>query len=230
MPEALEASSLHGFQCDRQLRQTYSPTFALAEKNTSRNGILQLPPEKETIRSPALFRRERERLSCLMCLFGRNLRPSPQCLRYLPLRGRTDRRRQQTRCSAGIGPYVYRWLLRFVSNETLAEDLLRRFFSMCGVRRVRWASTSCLKALEDTPSRSTAANRPRRRGGRVSNCHLVAGKSLITSAASRLALRAPALRAATALTRPNRSAQPLPYGRHAVPTAKTIGPHNVALR
>ena len=30
--------------------------------------------------------------------------------------------------------YVYRWLLRFVSNETLAEDL--RFSSMFGVRRV----------------------------------------------------------------------------------------------
>src|SRR5262245_8108220 len=29
--------------------------------------------------------------------------------------------------------YVYRWLLRFVSNETLAEDLLSEFFSMCGV-------------------------------------------------------------------------------------------------
>ena len=49
MPEALEASSLHGFQCDRQLRlELYSATFALAEKNTSRNGILQLPPEKES--------------------------------------------------------------------------------------------------------------------------------------------------------------------------------------
>jgi hypothetical protein len=32
--------------------------------------------------------------------------------------------------------YVYRWLLRFVSNETLAEDLLSEVFSMCGVRRV----------------------------------------------------------------------------------------------
>ena len=32
--------------------------------------------------------------------------------------------------------YVFRWLLRFVSNETLAEDLLSEVFSMCGVRRV----------------------------------------------------------------------------------------------
>jgi hypothetical protein len=38
----------------------------------------------------------------------------------------------------------------------------------------------------------------------------------------RLALRAPALRAATALTRPSRSAQRLPFGRQNVPTAKRI--------
>jgi hypothetical protein len=41
----------------------------------------------------------------------------------------------------------------------------------------------------------------------MSNCDLVAARSLIALAASRLALRAPALRAATALTRPNGSAQ-----------------------
>jgi hypothetical protein len=58
----------------------------------------------------------------------------------------------------------------------------------------------------------------------MSNCHLVAWRSPIPLAASRLALRAPALRAATALTRPNRSAQRLPCGRHAVPTTKTVGP------
>jgi len=61
----------------------------------------------------------------------------------------------------------------------------------------------------------------------MSNCHLVAGRSLIDWAASRLALRAPALRAATALTRPNRSAQRLPCGRHAVPTNVTVGPSDV---
>ena len=43
----------------------------------------------------------------------------------------------------------------------------------------------------------------------------------------RLALRAPALRAATALTRPNRSAQRLPCGRHSAPTAATVGPNDV---
>src|SRR5262249_44937539 len=67
----------------------------------------------------------------------------------------------------------------------------------------------------------------RRRGDRMSNCHLVSARSLIDLAASRLALRAPALRAATALTRPNRSAQRLPCARHAVPTAQTIGPNDV---
>ena len=40
----------------------------------------------------------------------------------------------------------------------------------------------------------------------MSNCHVVAGRSLIDLVASRLALRAPALRAATALTQPNQSA------------------------
>ena len=43
----------------------------------------------------------------------------------------------------------------------------------------------------------------------MSNCHVVAGRSPIDLAASRLALRAPALRAAKALTRPNRSARGL---------------------
>jgi hypothetical protein len=60
---------------------------------------------------------------------------------------------------------------------------------------------------------------------RTSNCHLVAGRSLSDLVASRLALRA--MRAATALTRPNRSAQRLACSRHAVPTVKTIGPNNV---
>src|SRR5262249_15843277 len=66
-----------------------------------------------------------------------------------------------------------------------------------------------------------------RRGNRMSNCHLVAGGCLMGLARSGLALRAPALRAATALTRPNRSAQRLPCGRHAVPTTKTVGPSDV---
>src|SRR5262249_29086022 len=66
-----------------------------------------------------------------------------------------------------------------------------------------------------------------RGGDRMSNCHLVAGRSLIALAASRLALRASALRAATALTRPNRSAQRLACRRHTVPTAKTVGPNDV---
>jgi hypothetical protein len=61
----------------------------------------------------------------------------------------------------------------------------------------------------------------------MSNCDLVAARSLIDLAASRLALRAPALRAATALTRPNRPAQRLPCGRHGVPTDVTAGPNHV---
>jgi hypothetical protein len=61
----------------------------------------------------------------------------------------------------------------------------------------------------------------------MSNCDFVAGGSLIDFVTSRLALRAPALRAATALTRPNRSAQRLPCGRHSAPTAATVGPNDV---
>jgi hypothetical protein len=61
----------------------------------------------------------------------------------------------------------------------------------------------------------------------MSNCDLVTGGSLIALAASRLALRALALRAATALTRPNRSAQRLTCGRHAGRTAITVGPNKV---
>jgi hypothetical protein len=61
----------------------------------------------------------------------------------------------------------------------------------------------------------------------MSNCDFVAGGSLIHLAASRLALRAPAQRAATALIRPSRSAQRLPRSRHSVPTAKTVGPNNI---
>src|SRR5262245_63221184 len=60
-----------------------------------------------------------------------------------------------------------------------------------------------------------------------SNCDLVAARSLIHLTASRLALRAPALRAATALTRPNGSAQWLPCGRHGVPPAVTVGTNDV---
>src|SRR3979490_2558157 len=61
----------------------------------------------------------------------------------------------------------------------------------------------------------------------MSNCHLVAARSLIDLAASRLALRAPALRPGTALTRPNRSAPWLPCGRAALPTGQTVGPNAV---
>src|ERR1044071_4671490 len=61
----------------------------------------------------------------------------------------------------------------------------------------------------------------------MSNCDVVAGSSLIALAASRLALRAPALRAATTLTRPNRSARGLPCSRHGVPPAVVGGPSDV---
>src|SRR5262249_39479820 len=67
----------------------------------------------------------------------------------------------------------------------------------------------------------------RRRGDRVSNCHLVAARSLIDLATSRLALRAPALRAATPLPRQNRSAHRLLCALYTVPTVMTIGQNNI---
>jgi hypothetical protein len=88
---------------------------------------------------------------------------------------------------------------------------------------------SALRVLARTRSLYGAADQldsccSYRRRDRASNCDFVAWGSLIDLATSRLALRAPALRAAAALTRPNRPAQRLPCARHAVPTTKTVGP------
>jgi hypothetical protein len=57
------------------------------------------------------------------------------------------------------------------------------------------------------PYHSAVAARARRRVDRMSNCDFVAGRSLIALVAPRPALHAPALGAASALTRPNQSAQ-----------------------
>ena len=57
-----------------------------------------------------------------------------------------------------------------------------------------------LKTAKTLGTTCRLRSRSRRRGNRVSNCHRVAGGSLIDLAASRLALRAPALRAAATLT------------------------------
>src|SRR3981081_3658306 len=84
---------------------------------------------------------------CLTCLVGRN-RPLPQCL---PLRPRPRNlhlmRALVDRIAAGDKlamqalfvrhrTPVYRWLLRFVSNQTLAEDLLSEVSSTCGGRLI----------------------------------------------------------------------------------------------
>ena len=145
MLEALEASSLHGFQ-----RSTVATRTIFREPLHCR----EKHEQKTVFCSRRLKKRNRipvssivsagnvieGNLSCLTCLFGRNRRPSPQCLRLLPLL----RKLHQTRVlveqiAAGSKPamqalfarhrtYVYRWLLRFVSNETLAEDLLSEVF------------------------------------------------------------------------------------------------------
>src|SRR6266487_4615119 len=119
MLEALEASSLHGFQCDRQLRlELYSATFrekheqkryfaAAALKKRNRIPVSSIVSAGNVIEG---------NLSCLTCLFGRNRRPLPQCLRLLPLLGKLHPTRswlnrsplaanQRCRlCSSRIGP------------------------------------------------------------------------------------------------------------------------------
>src|SRR5262249_59487778 len=78
---------------------------------------------------------------------------------------------------------------------------------------------------QDTgPHDAAGAACHRQRGHRMSNCHLVAGRSLIDLVASRLALRAPALRAATTLTRPNRSPHRLASPPPTLPPPNTVCP------
>jgi RNA polymerase sigma-70 factor, ECF subfamily len=75
---------------------------------------------------------------CSTCTFGRN-RPSLACLRLQPQQGKLHQTRSWERIAAGNKlamqalfarhrTSVYRWLLRFVSNETLVEDLLSEVF------------------------------------------------------------------------------------------------------
>src|SRR5215472_1139479 len=61
----------------------------------------------------------------------------------------------------------------------------------------------------------------------MSNCHLVAVRSLSDLAASRLALRAPALRGGYGLDSAQSITQRLSCGRHAVSTAVAIDPVDV---
>src|SRR5947207_12204100 len=106
---------------DRQLRRgLYSATLCIAEKNTSRKRYFAAAALKKRNRIPVssivLAGNVIEgNLSCLTCLFGRNRRPSPQCLRLLPLLGKLHQPRswlnrsllaanQRCRlCSPGIG-------------------------------------------------------------------------------------------------------------------------------
>src|SRR6266436_6114071 len=180
MPEALEASSLHGFQCDRQLRlELYSATFALAEKNTSRNGILQPPPEKRgtASRSPALFRRERDRGEPLM--LNMSVRPQPAAVAAVSALAATAGKTSSDeilveQIAAGSKPamqalfawhrtYVYRRLLRFVSNETLAEDLLSEVFLDVWCQAGRFQCRSSVSTWLMSIARHKALSARRRR-------------------------------------------------------------------
>jgi RNA polymerase sigma-70 factor, ECF subfamily len=116
----------------RQLRlELYSATLALLKKHEQKT-VFAAPLSKKRNRIPVS--------SIVSAGIGRHRRPSPQRLRLLPLLGKLHQTRswlnrsplaanQRCRlCSRGIGPTSTRWLLRFVSNETLAEDLLSEVF------------------------------------------------------------------------------------------------------
>src|SRR3989475_1004150 len=107
---------------------------AFLERNWKERGTASL--------SPALFRRERDRGGPLM--LNVSVRPQPaavavvSALAATPGETSSDEMLVQ-QIAAGSKPamralfarhrtYVYRWLLRFVSNETLAEDLLSEVF------------------------------------------------------------------------------------------------------
>jgi RNA polymerase sigma-70 factor, ECF subfamily len=114
-------------------------------------------------------------LSCLTCLFGRNRRPLPQCLRLLPLLGKTSSDEILVeQIAAGSKPamhalfarhrtYVYRWLLRFVSSETLAEDLLSEVFLDVWRQAARFQRRSSVSTWLLSIARHKALSARRRR-------------------------------------------------------------------
>src|SRR6266550_1147844 len=140
MPEALEASSLHGFQCDRQLRlELYS-----ARKTQAETVFCSCRLKKEEPH-PGLqhcFGGKRDRGEPLM--LNVSVRLQPAAVAAVSALAATAEKTSSDeilveQIAAGSKPamqalfarhrtYVYRWLLRLVSNETLAEDLLSEVF------------------------------------------------------------------------------------------------------
>src|SRR5260370_30209038 len=115
----------------------------MPKKTRAENGILQPPLKRGTAsRSPALFRRKRDRGGPLM--LNVSVRPQPAAVAAVSALAATAGKTSSDevlveQIAAGSKPamqalfarhrtYVYRWLLRFVSNETLAEDLLSEVF------------------------------------------------------------------------------------------------------
>ena len=114
------ASEFFAFS-DRQLRRGLYSAICIAEKKHEQKTVFCSRRLKKRNRIPvssivSAGNVIEGNLSCLMCLFGRNRRPSPQCLRLLPLLGKRHQTRswlnrsllvanQQCRlCSPGIGP------------------------------------------------------------------------------------------------------------------------------
>src|SRR6266446_1223505 len=89
MLEALQASSLHGFQQSTVATRTiFREPLHCREKHEHKRYFAAAALKKRNhipVSSIVSAGNVIEgNLSCLTCLFGRNRRPSPQCLRLLP--------------------------------------------------------------------------------------------------------------------------------------------------
>src|SRR6266511_3047500 len=102
MPEALEASSLHGFQCDRQLRlELYSATLPWPRKTQAETVFCSCRLKKEEPH-PGLqhcFGGKRDRGEPLM--LNVSVRPQPAAVAAVSALAANQRCRL---CSPGIGP------------------------------------------------------------------------------------------------------------------------------
>src|SRR6266478_4112369 len=136
MLEALQASSLHGFQ-----RLTVATRTIFREPLHCR----EKHEQKRYLAAAALKKRNRipvssivsagnvieGNLSCLTCLFGRNRRPSPQCLRLMPLLGKLH----QTRSWLNRSPLAANQRCRLCS-PVIGPTSTAGFFGSSSMRRL----------------------------------------------------------------------------------------------
>src|SRR5258707_12738379 len=98
MLEALQASALHGFQQSTVATRTiFREPLHCREKHEQKRYFAAAALKKRNripVSSIVSAGNEIEgNLSCLTCLFGRNRRASPQCLRVLTLLGEIHQKR-----------------------------------------------------------------------------------------------------------------------------------------